>query len=90
MQQLMFGDPRVSGQRQAEAPKGSVTSYVFEKPVGSHFGGDFGLSVECPKCHRAGCEVESAKGVKSWVHVFSIQLNRKGNPVVRKGLACTE
>lgn len=90
MQQMMFANREVSGQRQADAPHVAVVSYVYERPVGSHFGGDIGTSVTCPKCGRAGCEVENAKGVKSWVHVFSIQLNKKRNPVVRRGLACTE
>jgi hypothetical protein len=90
-QQLMFADRQVSGQRQPNtASQLAEPFYIHEKPIGSNFGGDFGLSVQCPKCGRPGCESENAHGVKAWVHAFSLATNAKGNPVVRKHLFCKE
>ena len=88
MNQMLFPDPQVSGQRQSSAQPAAEIFHVFEKPLGTLYGGDYGRSMQCPKCGRAACHVITPQGADHYVHVFTIRVSGKGNPLLKKNIYC--
>lgn len=71
---------------------GATAWDVASRPVGSHWGGKFGVSVECPLCHRPALRYRETRtqGVffTEYAHRFALSLDQKNEPVCTASEIC--